>query len=187
MNTLQPSQVAGHLPCTKLPHDARLIRIGALTICLAFGAAGSANAADGCTVLLCLAAPSWRSVAQCVPPVREVLRDLARGKSFPICAMAGMGNSASHNWAAAPGFCPPQYTRVHEGPNGAVYTCDFSGAISVTVQGMPFSRTWWSTGGDAVTEFSPGAKTQLASWDTRFDDDYAAWLASRSSSTGPQY
>jgi hypothetical protein len=29
-----------------------------------------------------------------------------------------------------------------------------------------------------VTDFSPAAKTQLGAWDTRFDDDYAKWLAS---------
>lgn len=185
MNTLHPSQVAGESPCAHMPCGTRSL-VGALVLSLSFGAAGPAEAADGCTVLLCLAAPSWRAIAQCVPPVRELLRDLARGKPFPTCAMAGAGNSASHDWAAARGLCPPQYTRVHEGPNGPVYTCDFSGAISVTVQGMPFSRTWWSTGGDAVTEFSPGAKAQLGIWDTRFDDDYATWLARRSS-TGPQY
>jgi hypothetical protein len=31
--------------------------------------------------------------------------------------------------------------------------------------------------GDTVTEFSPAAKAQLGTWDTRFEDDYAAWLA----------
>ena len=32
-------------------------------------------------------------------------------------------------------------------------------------------------GGDTVTEFSPAAKAQLGTWDTKFDDDYAAWFA----------
>ena len=137
-----------------------------------------ARAVDGCQVLLCLAAPNWRSIPQCVPPIQEVLRDLAHGKPFPTCSMAGAGNSANHAWASAPAFCPPQYTRVHDGPNGPIYACDYSGAISVTVQGAPFARTWWTPGGDMVTEFSPAAKAQLGTWDTRFDDDYAAWLAS---------
>ena len=35
--------------------------------------------------------------------------------------------------------------------------------------------------GDAVTEFSASAKNQLGSWDTRFDTEYAAWLASQPS------
>src|SRR5678809_1218397 len=48
-----------------------------------------ADAADGCLVLLCLAAPNWRAIAQCVPPVQSVLRDLARGRPFPSCSMSG--------------------------------------------------------------------------------------------------
>ena len=33
-------------------------------------------------------------------------------------------------------------------------------------------------GGETVTEFTPAAKTQLGTWDSKFDDDYAIWLAS---------
>ena len=114
-----------------------------------------------------------------VPPIRQLFRDLARGRGFPTCAMSGAGNSSSHAWASAPAFCPPQYTRTWDGPNGPVHSCDYAGAIAITVNGAPFSQTWWSMAGDAVTEFSPDAKTQLGTWDTRFDDDYAAWLAAR--------
>jgi hypothetical protein len=77
----------------------------------------------------------------------------------------------------APTNCPPQYTRRLESESTTTYTCDYSGAVSVTVNGTPFARTWWSLAGDTVTEFSPAAKTALGSWDTRFDDDHAAWLA----------
>jgi hypothetical protein len=86
--------------------------VAAGVLALALAAAAPAQAADGCTVLLCLAAPSWRAIDQCVPPVRAVLRDQARGRPFPTCAMAGAGNTASHAWSSAPGYCPPQYTRV---------------------------------------------------------------------------
>lgn len=139
--------------------------------------ASPAAAADGCLVLLCFAAPSWRAIPQCVPPIREVLRDLARGKPFPTCSMAGAGNSASNAWAAAPGFCPPQYTRLVQAGSEPIYTCDYNGAVSVSINGAPFARTWWNMGGDSVTEFSPTAKSQLGTWDTRFDDEYAEWLA----------
>ena len=71
---------------------------------------GPARAVDGCLVLLCLAAPNWRAMPQCVPPIKQLFRDLARGKSFPNCSMAGAGNRARHAWARAPSFCPPQYT-----------------------------------------------------------------------------
>jgi hypothetical protein len=138
-----------------------------------------ARAVDGCVVLLCLAAPSWRAIPQCVPPIRQLFRDLARGKSFPTCAMSSGGNSASHGWSAAPTYCPPQYTRTWDGPHGPVYTCDYDGAISVTVNGEPFARTWWSMTGESVTDFSPSAKRQLGAWDSRFDAEYATWLATR--------
>lgn len=144
-----------------------------------------AHAVDGCQVLLCLAAPSWHAISQCVPPVRQVLRDLARGRPFPTCGMAGAGNAATHSWSSAPSFCPPQYTHVFDGPNGPIYSCDYSGAISVTLQGAPFATTWWNLGGDTVTEFSATAKTQLGQWDSRFEDDYARWLASQPVPGGP--
>lgn len=156
--------------------------IGSLVIALVFVASTvvptSARAVDGCLVLLCLAAPSWRAIPQCVPPVQQLFRDLARGKPFPTCSMSGAGNNANHAWSSAPAFCPSQYTRVIDGESAPIYQCDYSGAISVSINGAPFSRTWWSFGGDSVTEFSPAAKTQLGTWDTRFDDDYAKWLGS---------
>lgn len=154
--------------------------IATLTIAAALlGTSMPAAAIDGCQVLLCLAAPNWRAIPQCVPTITQLLRDLARGKAFPTCAMAGSGNSADHTWASAPSFCPPQYTQLVEGPNGPRYYCDYAGAVSVTVNGEHFARTWWTMDGGTVTEFSPMAKAQLGSWDTRFDDDYAAWLATR--------
>ncbi len=159
--------------CTRWPRRAAILLSAAA---LAF-AAPPALALDGCLVLLCLAAPSWRAIPQCVPPITQLFRDLARGKLFPSCGMSGPANSAAHQWADAPRFCPPQYTRAVEGVNETLYTCDFSGAVSVTVNGEPFSRTWWSFTGDTATEFFPAAKQMLGRWDTRFDDDYAAWLA----------
>ncbi len=160
--------------------NARTLKAGswsvALGTCLALASLPAA-AVDGCLVLLCFAAPSWRSIPQCVPPIKQVLRDLARGKSFPTCGLAGGGNSASHAWSSAPGYCPPQYTRVLDSESAPVYSCDYTGAVSVSISGAPFARTWWTMAGDTVTEFSPAAKSQLGTWDTRFDDDYAAWLA----------
>ena len=136
------------------------------------------HAADGCKALLCFAAPSWRDIPQCVPTIQEVLRDLARGKSFPSCPMSGPANSASHQWASAPTYCPPQYTRVIDGESGPIYSCDYSGAVAVNIKGVLWARTWWSFSGDTATEFTPAAKTQLGTWNTKFDDDYATWLAS---------
>jgi hypothetical protein len=175
-------------PASETTTDRRDNAAGRTRVTLASFATGSlislalfsptdARAVDGCLVLLCFAASSWRAIPQCVPPIRQVLRDLARGRGFPTCGMAGAGNSAQHAWARAPGNCPPQYTRVHETEGGPIYTCDYAGAVSVSVEGKPFARTWWNMGGDTVTELSPAAKAQLGSWDTRFDDEHAAWLS----------
>ena len=152
--------------------------LGSLLVALATLVPTPAHAVDGCKVLLCFAAPSWRSIPQCVPPIQQVLRDLARGRPFPTCAMSGPANSASHQWSSAPGYCPPQYTRVFDGESGPVYSCDYTGAVAVNIDGVPWARTWWSFAGDSVTEFTPAAKAQLGTWDSKFDADYAAWLAS---------
>jgi hypothetical protein len=149
-----------------------------VVVLLLYMLAAPAHAVDGCKVLLCLAAPNWRAIPECVPSINQVMRDLARGRPFPVCAMSGAANSASHQWASAPTHCPPQYTRAFDGPNGPVFRCDYSGAIAVNVNGGLWARTWWSFGGDTVTEFTPAAKAQLGNWDSKYDDDYAIWIAS---------
>lgn len=172
----RPSEPRG---ASKASHTKPAAIAITLAAALLAGASLPAVALDGCQVLLCLAAPNWRAIPQCVPPITQLWRDLARGKSFPRCNMSGGANSASHAWAQAPSYCPPQYTRAVEGPNGTFYTCDYAGAVSVTVNGQAFARTWWTFDGDTVTEFSPAAKAMLGTWDTRFDVEFAAWLASR--------
>ena len=152
--------------------------LGSLLVALATLVPTPAHAVDGCKVLLCFAAPSWRSIPECVPTINQVLRDLARGRPFPTCAMSGPANSASHQWSSAPSYCPPQYTRVFDGESGPVYSCDYTGAVAVNIDGVLWARTWWSFAGDSVTEFTPAAKAQLGTWDSKFDDDYATWLAS---------
>lgn len=149
------------------------------------GFAAPARAVDGCKALLCFAAPSWRDIPECVPTIQQVLHDMARGKPFPTCSMAGPANSATHQWSSAPSYCPPQYTRVIDGESGPIYSCDYTGAVAVNINGALWARTWWSFGGDTVTEFAPAAKTQLGTWNTKFDDDYAAWLASQPPAPAP--
>ena len=140
-------------------------------------AATPSRAVDGCLVLLCLAAPSWSAIAQCVPPVTQVLRDLARGRPFPTCGMSGAGNSGAHQWASAPGNCPPQYTYAMELESGIAYSCGYTGVVSIQIGGAPWSRTWWTMGGQTVTDFSPAAKARMGTWNTKFDDDHAIWSA----------
>jgi hypothetical protein len=166
-------------------------------------AAPQAARADGCTVLLCLAG-NWRNISQCVPPVRKALRDLALGRSFPMCAFADLPavptwNGSSGNQAQDPyplqanaprsgaslrwaqdGFCPPQYRTPLENESGTVthHLCDFMGAIEVTVNGQLWNRTWWSTSGDSVTEWTDAARAALpqANSDDRFEREYQQWL-----------
>jgi hypothetical protein len=142
-------------------------------------AAPPALAVDGCLVLLCLAAPSWSAIPQCVPPVTQVLRDLARGRPFPTCAMSGVGNSGSHQWASAPGNCPPQYTYTSELENSVAYSCGYTGVVSIQIDGALWSRTWWTMGGQTVTDLSPAAKAIMGTWNTKYDDEYAAWSAAQ--------
>ena len=167
----QPSMTARVLKAMGSANSLIVAVLLMTTATLAWGA-------DGCKVLLCLASPKWQSINECVPVIHQVFRDLSRGRQFPICTMSGAGNSASHDFASPPQFCPPQYTRVQasEPPS---YWCEYAGAITVFIGGGLFTRTWWSQSGDGVTEFSPAAKSMLGTWDTRFDDEYAAWLAAQ--------
>ena len=171
-------------PARQTSTGPRAFRFVALLASLmAFAAAAllptSARSEDGCLVLLCLAAPSWRNIPQCIDPVGHVLRHLAHGHPFPSCAMSGTGNSASNQATSAPALCPVQYTRAVEVVGGMAYECDYSGVVDVQVDGVLWSRLWWNESGDSVTEFAPSARARLGSWDTHFDDDYARWLATR--------
>lgn len=152
--------------------------IAAVVVSASAGVTGAAHAVDGCLALLCFAAPSWSSIQQCVPPVQQVLSDLAHGKPFPTCNMAGAGNSASHQWSSVPTYCPPQYIGTTESDSGAsAYWCAYDGAVTVTIDGAPWLTTWWSMGNGSVTDYSAAAKAKFGTWSTQFDDDYATWLA----------
>ena len=168
-----------------------------------------ALAADGCTVLLCLAG-NWRNISQCVPPVRQALRDLMLGRGFPVC---GFASAPSHSitlpvWSGAPAtsgspaptapassqatlrwaegdFCPPQYRTIVEGESTSTTLCAFAGAIEVTIGGQLWNRTWWSMTGDSVTEWTPAARASMpqASADDRFEREYEVWRAQQGTST----
>lgn len=52
-----------------------------------------AQAADGCKFLLCMGAVNPMGVAECAPTIKEVVRDLAKGKSLPTCDLVGGADS----------------------------------------------------------------------------------------------
>jgi hypothetical protein len=157
----------------------------------------TAARADACTVLLCLAG-NWRSIGQCVPPVRRALRDLALGRSLAICDFASPPADASliPATAAAParavlvwaseGHCPVQYRTHIELESGSSYACGYAGAIEVSVGGQVWNRTWWNLSGDTVTEWSEAARRRLpqAQHDDRFEREYQAWRAAQSEVSG---
>ncbi len=99
--------------------------------------------------------------------------------------MSGDASTASNRWSAAPDFCPVQYTTAVDLEGSTRYQCRYDGAVSVTIDGSPWSRTWWSLSGETVTEFTPTAKATLGTFDTQFDDDYAAWLAAQPPAAAP--
>lgn len=157
---------------------ARLRRVSLASALIASAmvmAAPAAHAADGCKVLLCLAG-NWSAIGECVPPVREVLRDLARGRPFPTCAMAGAGNSASLSWASE-ATCPPMYSN-YNADSGRWESCTYAGSFNVRVEDADWSTVFWSWGGDTSTWYTPKAKSKLGSFiDPKYDADQAAWEA----------
>jgi hypothetical protein len=151
---------------------------------LVLAAPAPARAADGCTVLLCLAG-NWRAINQCIPPVRDMLRDMLRGRVFPTCGFAsapsGGGSSAgaSNRYITDLSQCPgPWQTPVYDNDRAIVgYTCTLTGVIDVNIDGQLWSRTYWDTTGDAITEYTPTARARLSQsqYDPTFDEAVAAW------------
>jgi hypothetical protein len=154
----------------------RRIRYWAVGLAMSVAAAGAAQAADGCTVLLCLAGP-WREVSQCVPPVNETLRDLALGKPFPVCDMSGDGNSAGNVWTSQ-ATCPDMYS-LYNDVSGDWFRCSYQGLISVTIDGQLWSEMFWDFGGSTSTRYTDYARAQLGAEniDPTYDNDLAAWEA----------
>lgn len=133
-----------------------------------------AAAADGCQVMLCLAG-NWRAIGECVDPVRQVLRDMLKGKPFPTCSLVG-GSGSTINVGLTRETCPPFYSRFN-GESGAWEGCEFSGLIEVrSTGGTLWSEVFWNFGGETSTRYSAEAKAQLgAEIDPTYDRDAAAY------------
>lgn len=139
-----------------------------------------AHAVDGCKFLLCIAGP-WSSIPQCVPIVREVFRDLARGRPFPTCAMSGGGNYANNTWVNE-AECPSMYRNYSHYAN-EYRGCRYPGRISVFVNGSLWSRVFWNMRGTTTTWYSDAARTSLSRpqnalpLDNTFVSDLTRWNA----------
>lgn len=161
----------------------------ALFVALAgFMSAPQAQAADGCKVLLCLAG-NWKNISQCVPDVREAMRDAARGRGWPRCDFtssdSGGGGTpntrANMQSAYAPGACPVQYTQRFFVEGSEYWSCSFTYFVDVVVDGRQWSRVWLNNDEDSATEYFEAARAQLPAdqIDPRFDNDFAAYEAAR--------
>jgi len=111
-----------------------------------------------CEVVLCLANPQGATaVTECVPPIKKLWRELAKGHVFPTCNMntgGASGNSASHNWASGSN-CPAQY-RYWGGVDGNELMCEFNGVVTVKVASQLHTRVWWNKNESITENYSQG-------------------------------
>lgn len=84
----------------------------------------TAQAADGCKFALCMGAVNPMGIAECAPTVREVMRDLSRGKGLPTCKLSNGADSKTEGFwvdyrrANPVPDCPEGYT---QGRDNVVY------------------------------------------------------------------
>jgi hypothetical protein len=151
----------------------------------------SAFALDGCKVLLCLAG-NWRHIQTCVPPVKQALRDLALGRSYPQCDMNNSGPTGNTNDGIAradsmpttQATCPPMYS-IYSQENSNWIGCAYPGVITVVVDGAPWTDTFWDTAGKTSTYYYAPARAALTTIDPTYDNDLAAYLQSQPPAPAP--
>lgn len=116
----------------------RLFVGGGLILATSF-VSNLANAADGCKFMLCMGAVNPMGIAECKPVIKEVLRDLKKGKGFPTCKMSdgqdskSSGSFVTHARATYTPRCP---AGMMQGQNGVVY---HSGAMPKNIRYSPFT------------------------------------------------
>jgi len=109
----------------------------------------------GCEVLLCLANPAGPlAAAACVPPIKKLWRELARGHAFPTCLTAHTSNQTYTRYdTATTRNCPPAYL-YYAGAHGTELRCALGGVVTTVVEGKPVSRIWWADETQTYTEYS---------------------------------
>jgi hypothetical protein len=149
-----------------------------VTVSAVFGlaAAPQAKAADGCLVLLCLAG-NWKQIPMCVPAVKQVLRDIARGRPFPTCNSADAQNRPNFTWTNQ-GNCPVFYSQ-YNAENGSWLACNYPALITVNVNGQLWSEVFISmVSEDTSTRYTDGARQSLGERiDPKYDIDSGYWTA----------
>lgn len=149
----------------------RLMRVRRLLVALSFLVGWSllspsvARADDwGCQVILCLANPGGpEQYSQCVPPIEKLWSALRHGDPFPTCDFGSggaQGTSAANTFASA-GYCREDLL-YWGGPEQSELLCGASGAISIEIDGVLYTRVWWDvdTAGTTLTEYYGSGSTQ---------------------------
>jgi|GEM_PF-3798704 len=125
-------------------------RVFLSTLILGLTVAAAEAMADenyACTIALCMANPNGpRAVAECVPPINKLMRDLARGKSFPRCSLSG-GGSTEKRGSEIHFKLPGQPTTVFNWKTGESYTAPEKGKPS-----RPPRSGWPTSSGKASVE-----------------------------------
>ncbi|MGN7882541.1 hypothetical protein [Ensifer sp. 22460] len=85
------------------------------------------DAEFGCRILLCAASqnPSWQGVPYCVPPMKKLIRDMAKpGFSWPICHEAKAGKPGHEQYEECPAGSSVGYSESgREGANRTPNKC----------------------------------------------------------------
>lgn len=128
-----------------------------LTALLLMSAATARADTWACEVLLCMANPAGPMAAgACVPPIKKLWKELARGHAFPTCSLgAGSNQTYVKHEQASPRNCLPAY-QYWGGPDNNVLMCDLGGVVTAVVDGKMTSRIWWRSETETVTEYSNG-------------------------------
>ncbi len=110
-----------------------------------------------CEVVLCLANPNGATaVKECVAPIKKLYKQLAKGKPFPYCDMNSndsQGNSAKNTMLSGKN-CPEQ----HRFYVGKVAMCEYQGVINVKVANKPYTRVYWTEGGNYTEVLGDGVQ-----------------------------
>jgi hypothetical protein len=131
-----------------------------------------------CEVVLCLANPQGATaVSECVPPIRKLWRELAKGHAFPTCNMNtgdANGNSASHSWASGSN-CLAQYL-YWGGIDGSELMCKFNGVVTIKIASQLHTRVWWNVNESLTEDYSQRSVMPASAAPQEFQPVYASAL-----------
>lgn len=92
--------------------------IGAMSVSM------PAYSADGCKFMLCMGAANPMGVKECVSTIKDVMRDLRKGRGFPTCSLVdgtdskASGSYVAHQRANPTPMCPDGY---RQGSDNVIY------------------------------------------------------------------